>query len=192
MDLDDLRTMLKVSRGKLLAACAVAPTQEVGDTLPTEALKSSYKRPSASIQQADDLARRHKKVKILSRRHKSRRGEGGLGLTPRVRSRRRRLKSLRRSLSKVEKLKNLTKIWSDLSAVEEFERGLLHPQLARELYTLPSDQEIDALKSGEGPEAVAAAEEHASKLEKELEKTKREQDEALQRLEISDKELNEA
>ncbi|RZR72975.1 hypothetical protein BHM03_00018877 [Ensete ventricosum] len=26
---------------------------------------------------ADDLARRHKKVKILSRRHKSRRGEGG-------------------------------------------------------------------------------------------------------------------
>ncbi|RZS28335.1 hypothetical protein BHM03_00061913 [Ensete ventricosum] len=55
-----------------------------------------------------------------------------------------------------------------------------------------SRQEIDALKSGEGPEVVAAAEEHASKLEKELEKTKCERDEALQRLEISDKELNEA
>ncbi|RRT84645.1 hypothetical protein B296_00011508 [Ensete ventricosum] len=108
-----------------------------------------------------------------------------------------------------EKLKNSTKIWNDLMAAEEFERGLLHPQLARELYTLSSEvllaratnemvlitslqQEIDALKLGGGPEAVAAAKERATKLEKELEKTKREQDEVLQRLEISDKELNEA
>ncbi|RZR96238.1 hypothetical protein BHM03_00025209 [Ensete ventricosum] len=36
-------------------------------------------------------------------------------------------------------LKNSTKIWNDSSAAEEFERGLIHPQLARELYTLPSD-----------------------------------------------------
>ncbi|RRT36388.1 hypothetical protein B296_00049386 [Ensete ventricosum] len=36
-------------------------------------------------------------------------------------------------------LKNLTKVWNDSSAAEEFERGLLHPQLARELYTLPSE-----------------------------------------------------
>ncbi|RZS26310.1 hypothetical protein BHM03_00059632, partial [Ensete ventricosum] len=35
-------------------------------------------------------------------------------------------------------LKNSTKVWNNSSAVEEFERGLLHPQLARELYTLPS------------------------------------------------------
>ncbi|RZS28488.1 hypothetical protein BHM03_00062081 [Ensete ventricosum] len=42
-------------------------------------------------------------------------------------------------------------------------------------------QEIEALKSGGGPE-----------LEKELEKTKHERDEGLQRLEASDKELNEA
>ncbi|RWW64985.1 hypothetical protein BHE74_00027765 [Ensete ventricosum] len=53
-------------------------------------------------------------------------------------------------------------------------------------------QEIDTLKSGGGPEAIAAAEERASELEKELEKTKRERDEALQRLEAFDKELNEA
>ncbi|RWW35249.1 hypothetical protein BHE74_00059848, partial [Ensete ventricosum] len=38
-----------------------------------------------------------------------------------------------------EKLKNSTKIWNDPSAAEEFERGLLHPQLARELYTIPSE-----------------------------------------------------
>ncbi|RRT31272.1 hypothetical protein B296_00048705 [Ensete ventricosum] len=125
-------------------------------------------------------------------------------------------------------LKNSTKVWNDLSATEEFERGLLHPQLARELYTLPSEvllaraakemvlmalfdrvhdagrlitfmdywishlqQELDAQKLGGGPEAVAKAEERASELEQELEKTKRERDEALQRLEASEKELNE-
>ncbi|RWW78320.1 hypothetical protein BHE74_00013457 [Ensete ventricosum] len=53
-------------------------------------------------------------------------------------------------------------------------------------------QEIESLKSGGGPEAIAAAEERATELEKELEKTKSERDEVLQWLKISDKELNEA
>ncbi|RZR71473.1 hypothetical protein BHM03_00005374 [Ensete ventricosum] len=131
-------------------------------------------------------------------------------------------------------LKNSMKVWNDSSAAEEFERGLLHPQLARELYTLPSEvllaraakemvlvssrplwrsstesmtragfitfmeyrishlqQELDALKSGGGPEAVPKAEERASELEQELEKTKWERDKALQRLEASEKELSE-
>ncbi|RWV81422.1 hypothetical protein GW17_00057161 [Ensete ventricosum] len=155
-------------------------------------------------------------------------------------------------------LKNSTKVWNDSSAAEEFERGLLHPQLARELYMLPSEvflaravkemvlvssrplpwyrrfffyralisycfmqsqhfqmalfdrvhdagrlitfmdyrisqlqQELDALKSGQGPEAVAKAEERASELQQELEKTKSERDEALLRCEASEKELNE-
>ncbi|RZS13871.1 hypothetical protein BHM03_00045506, partial [Ensete ventricosum] len=52
-------------------------------------------------------------------------------------------------------------------------------------------QELDALKSGGGPEAVAKAEERVSELEQELKKTKRERDEALQRLEASEKELSE-
>ncbi|RWW12051.1 hypothetical protein GW17_00024304 [Ensete ventricosum] len=103
-----------------------------------------------------------------------------------------------------EKLKNSTKIWNDPSVAEEFERGLLHPQLMRELYTLPSEvllaratkemvllitfmdyritslqQEIDALKSGGGPKEVVATEERASELEKELEKMRHEQDETL-------------
>ncbi|RRT50318.1 hypothetical protein B296_00029981, partial [Ensete ventricosum] len=100
-------------------------------------------------------------------------------------------------------LKNSTKVWNDSSATEEFERGLLHPQLAWELYTLPSEvlraraakemvlQELDALKSGGGPKAVVKAEKRASELEQELEKTKQEQDEALQRLEAFEKELSE-
>ncbi|RWW36053.1 hypothetical protein BHE74_00058948 [Ensete ventricosum] len=113
-------------------------------------------------------------------------------------------------------LKNSTEVWNDSSAAEEFERGLLHPQLVRELYTLLSEvllaraakemvlmalfdrvhdagrlitfmdyrishlqQELDALKAGGGPEGVAKAEERASELEQELEKTKRERDGAL-------------
>ncbi|RWW36941.1 hypothetical protein BHE74_00058001, partial [Ensete ventricosum] len=36
-------------------------------------------------------------------------------------------------------LKNSTKVWHTSSAAEEYERGILHPQLARELYTLPSE-----------------------------------------------------
>ncbi|RRT31374.1 hypothetical protein B296_00050482 [Ensete ventricosum] len=36
-------------------------------------------------------------------------------------------------------LKNSMKVWNSSSAAEEFERGLLHPQLVRELYTLPSE-----------------------------------------------------
>ncbi|RRT58512.1 hypothetical protein B296_00003848 [Ensete ventricosum] len=155
-------------------------------------------------------------------------------------------------------LENLTKVWNNSSATEEFEGGLLHPQLARELYTLPSEillaqaakemvlvrsrplsrhrkfsfdrvlinccsvqsqhfqmtlfdrvhdagrlitfmdyqishiqQELDALRSGGGPEAVAKAEECASELEQELEKTKWDRDEVLQRLEASEKELSE-
>ncbi|RRT31195.1 hypothetical protein B296_00059035 [Ensete ventricosum] len=67
-------------------------------------------------------------------------------------------------------LKNSTKVWNNLSAAEEFERGLLHPQLARELYTLPS-------------EAVAKAEERASELREELEKTESERGEELLRRE---------
>ncbi|RWW78614.1 hypothetical protein BHE74_00013164 [Ensete ventricosum] len=123
-------------------------------------------------------------------------------------------------------LKNSMKVWNNSSAPEEFKRGLLHPQLVRELYTLPSEvlmaraakemvlmtffdrvhdagrlimfmdyrvkqlqEELDALKSRGGPEAVAEAEGRASELREELEKTKRERGEKLLRREASEKEL---
>ncbi|RRT31863.1 hypothetical protein B296_00053429 [Ensete ventricosum] len=65
-------------------------------------------------------------------------------------------------------LKNSTKVWNDSSAVEEFERGLLHPQLARELYRLPSEVML-----------ARAAKEMVLR------------DEALLRLEASEKDLSE-
>ncbi|KAJ8510293.1 hypothetical protein OPV22_000727 [Ensete ventricosum] len=102
-------------------------------------------------------------------------------------------------------LKNSMKVWNNLSTAEEFERGLLHPQLARELYTLPSEvlmgqaakemvllqEELDTLKSRGGPEAVAEAEERTSELREELKKIKREKVEELLRREASEKELQE-
>ncbi|RZR89379.1 hypothetical protein BHM03_00017082 [Ensete ventricosum] len=182
--------MSKVSGGKLPTANAAAPAREVDITPPTEAPKSSSKRLSdASIQQADDLARRHKTVKILSRRHKSHRGEGGSRshskgkeptapiekletpiefakeVTTPVFHHPKSMKDLcgtkvrkddagyyalymsdlahqdpdKEMQARWEKLKNSTKIYNDLSTAVEFEKGLLHPQLAQELYTLPSE-----------------------------------------------------
>ncbi|RWW85423.1 hypothetical protein BHE74_00005888 [Ensete ventricosum] len=52
-------------------------------------------------------------------------------------------------------------------------------------------EELDALKSRGGPEAVAEAEERASELREELEKIKREKAEELLRREASEKELQE-
>ncbi|RRT61510.1 hypothetical protein B296_00012819 [Ensete ventricosum] len=71
-------------------------------------------------------------------------------------------------------LKNSTKVWNNSSVAEEFERGLLHPQLARELYTLPSEV------------LMARA---AKEMVLELEKIKREKAEGLLRREDSEKEL---
>ncbi|RWW82731.1 hypothetical protein BHE74_00008791 [Ensete ventricosum] len=201
----------------------------------------------------DSYPRRHKKVKVLTRRHKSRHDkresrshskdkkpaalseepdtpvESDEGGASPVHHRPRSMKDLFKT--KVHKddvgyytlqmsdlghqdpdkemkarwrgLKNSTKVWNDSSAAEEFERGLLHSQLARELYTLPSEvllaqaakemvlQELDTLKFGEGPEAVAKAEERASELGQELKKTKWERDEALLWLEAFEKDLSE-
>ncbi|RRT31568.1 hypothetical protein B296_00034446 [Ensete ventricosum] len=56
---------------------AAAPAREVGVSPVREAPKTSSKRPiDALTEQADDPARRHKKVKMLTRRHKSRHSEG--------------------------------------------------------------------------------------------------------------------
>ncbi|RWV77652.1 hypothetical protein GW17_00061490, partial [Ensete ventricosum] len=75
MDLNDLRGMPKVSGDK--APPARPTTQEVGASPAREALKASSKRPvDTPAEQAEDPTRRHKKVKVLTRRHKSYLGEG--------------------------------------------------------------------------------------------------------------------
>ncbi|RRT51410.1 hypothetical protein B296_00043192 [Ensete ventricosum] len=268
MDLGDLHGMSKVSKGKTSSVRAAVPAREVSVSPVREAPKTfSKKLIDTPTEQIDDLTRWHKKVKILSRRHKSHHGEGGSrshskGKEPTapveepetlvesdeedaspVHHRPRSMKDLfkmkvqkdaaryytlymsdlahqdpdKEMQARWGKLKNSTKVWNDPFAAEEFERELLHPQLAWEFYTLPSEvllaraakemmlmalfdrvhdagrlitfmdyhitnlqQEIDALKYGGGPEAITTVEECASKLEKELKKTKRERDEALQ------------
>ncbi|RZR85506.1 hypothetical protein BHM03_00012509 [Ensete ventricosum] len=193
MDLSDLRGMPKVSGGKLSAARAAAPAREVGITSTTEAPKSSSKRPfDASTQQADDLARRHKKVKILSRRHKTHRGEGGSrshskGKEPAT--------SVEERETLVESAEEVT---TPVGKVEELEEDLERYVGRGGVRKGTSASVVGAgtvhapVRGASSRQGDGDAEKRASELEKELEKTKREQDEALQWLETSNKELNEA
>ncbi|RWW39322.1 hypothetical protein BHE74_00055356 [Ensete ventricosum] len=188
MDLGELRGMPRVTGGKVPPTRPTA--REVGASPPREAPRASSKRPVVSPpEQAEEAAGRVKKVKVLTRKHKSHPGEGesryrSKGKEPAAPSeepeapvgseeggassaheRPRSMKDLFKT--KVHKgdagyyallmsdlghqdpekelkarwkgLKNSMKVWNNSSAVEEFERGLLHPQLARELYTLPSE-----------------------------------------------------
>ncbi|KAJ8467354.1 hypothetical protein OPV22_029906 [Ensete ventricosum] len=74
-DPDELRGMPKVSSGKAPPTRPAA--REVGASPAREAPKASSKRSvDAPTKQGDDAARRHKKIKVLTRRHKSRLGEG--------------------------------------------------------------------------------------------------------------------
>ncbi|RZS11899.1 hypothetical protein BHM03_00043276 [Ensete ventricosum] len=231
MDLSDLRGMPKMSNGKAPSIRVVAPAREVGVSPAMEAPKTSSKRPIDAPTRQADPARRHKKDKKLAAPSEEpdmpvESNEGGASS---VHHSPRSMKDLfkmkvhkddagyytlqmselghqvpnKEMNAKWRGLKNSMKVWNDSSAIEEFERGVLHPQLAWDLYTLPSEvllaraakemvlQELDTLKSSRGPEAVAKADERASELGQELEKTKRERDEALLRLEASEKDLSE-
>ncbi|RRT65215.1 hypothetical protein B296_00020638, partial [Ensete ventricosum] len=175
----------------------------------TEALKSSSKRPTeASTQQADDLARRHKKVKILSRRHKSRHDEGGSRSHSKGKEPTAPVERLEMPVESAEEatlpvfhrprsMKDLygTKVRKDDARYyAPYMSDLAHQDPNKEMqvscfvqnqhvqmvlfdrvhnagrlitfmdYRITSlQQEIDVLKSGEGPEVVAAAEERAWK-----------------------------
>ncbi|RWW48265.1 hypothetical protein BHE74_00045678 [Ensete ventricosum] len=75
MDLSDLRGMPKVSGGN--APPARLATREVGTSPAREAPKATSKRPvDTPVEQVNDPTRRHKKVKVLTRRHKSHLNEG--------------------------------------------------------------------------------------------------------------------
>ncbi|RWW59748.1 hypothetical protein BHE74_00033299, partial [Ensete ventricosum] len=284
--LSEEETVLVGRLKRILEAPKASSKRPVGASPVREAPKASSKRSIDAA--AEDAVTRHKKVKVLTRRHKSHLGErerrsrskgkepttpseepetpagseeGGVSPTHR---RPRSMKDLFKT--KVHKgdagyytllisdlgyqdpekemkarwkgLKNSTKVWNNSSAVEEFERGLLHPQLAWELYMLPSEilmaravkemvlllisccfmqsqhfqmalfdrvhdvgrlitfmdyrlkqlqEELDALKYDGGPEPIAKAEGHASELQEELEKTRRERE---MRHEASKKELH--
>ncbi|RRT32191.1 hypothetical protein B296_00056933 [Ensete ventricosum] len=215
MDLGELRGMPKVASGKTPPTRPTA--REVGASPAREAPKASLKKPVVSpTEQAKDAVRHHKKVKVLTRRHKSHPGEGesrsrSKGKEPATPSEEPEVPAGFEEGALHQATSN------NSSAAEEFERGLLHPQLARELCILPSEvlmaraakemilgrlitfmdyrikqlqEELDALKSKGGPEAVAEAEEHASELQEKLQKTKRERGEELLRREASEKELH--
>ncbi|RRT45323.1 hypothetical protein B296_00035612 [Ensete ventricosum] len=277
MDLGELRGMPKVSSGK--APPTRTATREVGSSPARETPKASSNRPvDAPVEQAADAAKRHKKIKVLMRRHKSRLGEGesrsrSKGKEPAapseepdtpaeseegdaspVHHRPRSMKDLFKTKVQKDDAGYYTLLMSDpgasrprerdegqMEGAEELDEGLeqlvdsggvregtsppttgagaLHAPLggpvaratkemvlmalfdrvhdAGRLITFMDyrikhmQEELDALKSDRGPEAVAKAEERASELQEELEKTRQERDKALLRCEASEKELHE-
>ncbi|RZR95004.1 hypothetical protein BHM03_00023788 [Ensete ventricosum] len=178
--------MPKVASGK---APPTRPTaREVGASPVREVPKASLKRlVVTSIEQAEDAVRHHKKVKVLTRRHKSHPGEG----ESRSRSKGKEPEAPARS--------------EEGGASPAHERRSQHFQMALfdrvhdagRLITFMNyrikqlQEELDALKSNGGSEAVSKVEERASELREELEKTKRERGEELLRREASEKELHE-
>ncbi|RRT32536.1 hypothetical protein B296_00052579 [Ensete ventricosum] len=75
MDLGELRGMPRMTSGKVPLTRPTA--HEVGASPAWEAPRASLKRPVVSPpEQAEDTVRHHKKVKVLTRRHKSGPGEG--------------------------------------------------------------------------------------------------------------------
>ncbi|RWV84967.1 hypothetical protein GW17_00053281 [Ensete ventricosum] len=85
MDLGELRRMPKVTIGKIPLTRPIA--REVGASPAREAPRASSKRSVVSPpEQAEDAIRRHKKVKVLTKRHKSHLDDGNLAPDRRVRS----------------------------------------------------------------------------------------------------------
>ncbi|RWW40576.1 hypothetical protein BHE74_00053997 [Ensete ventricosum] len=225
--------MPKVASGK---APPTRPTaREVGASPVREVPKASLKRlVVTSIEQAEDAVRHHKKVKVLTRRHKSHPGEGESrsrskgkepeaparseegGASP-AHERRRSMKNLLKTkvhkgdtgyyvllmsdLGHQDPKKEMKARWKGLknsTKSQHFQMALFdRVHDAGRLITFMNyrikqlQEELDALKSNGGSEAVSKVEERASELREELEKTKRERGEELLRREASEKELHE-
>ncbi|RWW42451.1 hypothetical protein BHE74_00052001 [Ensete ventricosum] len=175
--------MPKVLGGKTPAARSAASTQGVSEAPLTEAPRSSSKRSSNTSVPSDDPSRRHKKVKILSRRHKSCHREGGSrshskGKEPAA--------SVEEPEGQAESLEEAgTPVFIRPRSMKDLCETKVHKDDINNLL-----QETENLKAGGGPEAMAVAEEWVAELEKDLEKMQQEHTEALQRLETSNNELN--
>ncbi|RRT36697.1 hypothetical protein B296_00051045 [Ensete ventricosum] len=179
--------MPRVSGGKFPATRSPASTQEPDEGPPTEALRPSSKRSSDASVQLDDPARRHKKGEDLikeaqippwqkgSRSHSK-------GKEPTM--------SIEEPEGQAESPDELGRRSSFMALFDRvYDAGRLITFMDYRINNLL--QEIDALKAGGSPEAVAVAKERVTKLERELARTQQERTEALQRLETFDKELNE-
>ncbi|KAJ8467478.1 hypothetical protein OPV22_030030 [Ensete ventricosum] len=76
MDLGELRGMPRVTGGKAPPSRPTA--REVGASPAREALSASLKRPAPPTEQAEVAGKQQKKTKVLTRKHKSYVGEGGV------------------------------------------------------------------------------------------------------------------
>ncbi|RRT31157.1 hypothetical protein B296_00059264 [Ensete ventricosum] len=229
MDLRELCGMPRVTGGK---APSTRPTaREVGASPAREVPRASLKRPAPPPpEQAEDAGRHQKKTKVLTRKHKSRVGEGesrscSKGKEPAVSSEEPEApvgseeggaspvherwssdgpshqgncpgKLLDSCLGNVSFTLLLDPNSCPFVHDQHFQMALVdRVHDAGRLITFMDyrvkqlQEELDALKSRGGPEAVAEVEERASRLREELEKIKGGKAEELLRCEASEKEL---
>ncbi|RRT58872.1 hypothetical protein B296_00038311 [Ensete ventricosum] len=199
MDLSDLHGMPKMSSGKAPSTRVIVPTREVGVSHAREATKTSSKRPiDAPTEQADDPARRHKKVKVPTRRHKSQHGEGescshSKGKEPTAPSEEPETPA-ESDEGDASPVHHRPRSMKDLFKTKVHKGDAVYDTLQM---SDPGHQDPDKeMKARWRVEELDGSmerlvEECASELEQELKKTKRERDKALQRLEASENELNE-
>ncbi|RRT31986.1 hypothetical protein B296_00049652 [Ensete ventricosum] len=206
---DGSRGVTRDAQGGQRQSPSDPPTaREVGASPTREAPKASLKRPVvAPIEQTEDAARRHKKAKVLTRRHKSRLDKGEShsrskgkkpvapaeseegGASP-THQRPRSMKDLCKTKVQKGDVGYYTLLMSDLGH-QDPEKEMKARWKGLKNSTKQLQEELDALKSNEGPEAIPKAEERTSELQEELEKTKRERGEELLRCEAAEKELHE-
>ncbi|RZS19625.1 hypothetical protein BHM03_00052053 [Ensete ventricosum] len=180
--------MPKVPTGKLgLAARATMSSPEVQE-VPTEAALSvdapTPKRlAEGSIPPLVGSSHAHKRVKVTVGKHKSRRGDGSsrayccIGWGDRA---------TRVSLPQVNEgaVRDNARVWDDPQVATKFGRAVLHPQLAKELYSLLFEVLL--------ARRATTVEQHAANLRAKNKKMLAELAEVTQRLEFSDNELNDA
>ncbi|RWV94707.1 hypothetical protein BHE74_00020961 [Ensete ventricosum] len=102
-------------------------------------------------------------------------------------------------------LKNWSKVWLDRASLTEYERGILLPHLASDLYALSSEvismmdnkmvgirKKIEELKVGSKPEVIMAAKQCITDFQAKARQLSSELEEATRQQEASEMELNES
>ncbi|RRT48672.1 hypothetical protein B296_00032588 [Ensete ventricosum] len=102
-------------------------------------------------------------------------------------------------------LKDWSKVWLDRASLTEYERGILLPHLASDLYALSSEvisvmdnkmagirKKIEELKVGSEPEVIMAAEQCITDFQAKARQLSSELEEATRQQEASEMELNES
>ncbi|RRT54823.1 hypothetical protein B296_00042201 [Ensete ventricosum] len=165
------------SRGKGAPIVDPESAQPEVEVMHAEASGKRSMRGSAPDPTA--TGRPKKQVKIAMRRHKAHRGEGSSRRADRERE--------PEVLAWWPNLSYQSRVWDDSDTTSEFDRGVLHLMLAKDLYTLP----LEVLIAQAAKQIMLVARQRVDELEADNTKLNSGLDELSGWLDEADKELNE-